>query len=116
MKQETKEPELKHWKFQVTPKAGQSVKVFIGRDVEAWHKDFKHSRYGIVQHIITEEVKHTDKKTKEETLIGTIEIAYIKECPPINTFDVDFFFEEKRVYFVEPVMDIPAAELETELV
>jgi hypothetical protein len=111
-----KAKKLPHTSFEVVPKKGQSIKVFCGRNVEPWHKDFKASRYGIVQHIITEEVKEVNKKTKEQKVIGTIEIAYIKECPPITTFDVDFFFDEKRVYFVQPVMDIPAPKLEIELI
>jgi len=103
--------QLPHTSFEVVPKKGQSVKVFMGRDVEPRHTDFKPSRYGIVQHIITEEVIEVNKKTKEQKVVGTIEIAYIKECAPINTFDVDFFLPEKRCYFVQPVMEIPAPEL-----
>ena len=102
MKKGTQAPKINpNIQFQQTPKAGQSVMVFMGGDVEPKHMAFKPSRYGIVQHIITEEVIEVNKKTKEQKVVGTIEIAYIKECAPINTFDVDFFLSEKRCYFVD---------------
>lgn len=80
--------------FQQTPKAGQSVMVFMGGDVSPQHKLFQPSRFGIVQHIITEAYNGSVKG------VETIEIAYIKECAPIKTHEVDYFFPEKRVYFV----------------
>ncbi len=104
MKQTTELPEKvkrnckpfeKNIRFQQIPKAGQSVMVFMGADVYPDHKLFQPSRYGIVQHIITEPYTGSMKG------VETIDIAYIKECAPIDTFNVDFFFPEKRVYFVE---------------
>lgn len=86
---------MKNIKFQVTPKAGQIVMVFIGADVPPQHKLFQPSRYGVVQHIITEPY------TGSMRGVETIDIAYIKECEPINSWNVDFFLPEKRCYFVQ---------------
>lgn len=85
----------KEIKFSVTPKVGQKVMVFCGRDTYPDQKGYLPSRYGIVQHIILEEYKGAKKG------IETVEVAYLKECPPIDTFSVDFFFPFERCYFVE---------------
>lgn len=106
-----KKEKLKHTSFKVVPKKGESVMVFMGRDVEPKHREYKPSQFGIVQNIVTENVTKINKKTKVEKVVGTIEMVYLKECEPINTFDVDFFLPEKRCYFVQKPVEVEKLEL-----
>lgn len=78
-------------RFMNKPKVGSKVMVFMGGDVYPDHWRYEKSRYGIVREVVEERACGRFKYQESINLV---------ECGYIDTFEVDYFIDSKRVNFV----------------
>lgn len=83
--------------FQEVPKPGKKVKVFVGRDVPMRDSDYRAPKYGVV---ISTGFKRITKTVDGKTTATNYQIVHLERCEPLETKDVDYFFDEWRVKFV----------------